>query len=138
MMSVDYQSSYRAYLRHSRSLSPTWECTLGMKDLGEWPKSTQKTCNYVQPCFQMTLFFKSCQFTEVARRLMTASKRQLTTTPSSSNSTSTTKKCFSLFLGSTAVHLLCSNFAGLIRFIHTPSRKTWLRPSRISLCSSSE
>jgi len=42
---------------------------------------------------------------------------QEVTLPSSSNSTSVTVKCFSLFTGEVAVHLLLSSFFGFIRFI---------------------
>ena len=51
---------------------------------------------------------------------MMASIEQEMTAPSSSNSTSVTMKCFSLFFGSTAVHLLLSNFFGLILFNAAP------------------
>jgi hypothetical protein len=47
---------------------------------------------------------------------MMASIEQEMTVPSSSNSTSVTMKCLSPFFGSTAVHLLLSNFFGLILF----------------------
>src|SRR5210317_838085 len=47
---------------------------------------------------------------------MTASSAQDNTAPSSSYSTSVTMKCFSRLSGFTAVHLLLSNFLGLIWF----------------------
>ena len=48
---------------------------------------------------------------------MTDSMQHETTMPSSSNSISDTMKCFSFFVGARAVHLLLSNFFGLILFI---------------------
>jgi hypothetical protein len=58
---------------------------------------------------------------------ITASIRHEMTKPSSSNSISVTTKCFSLLLGVTAVHLLLSNFLGLILFIESqPARPTQL------------
>lgn len=52
----------------------------------------------------------------MARFDKTASRQQETTFSSSSNSMSDTMKCFSLFTGVTAVHLLFSNFFGFILF----------------------
>ena len=52
---------------------------------------------------------------------MIASNKHRITPPSSSKSTSVIKKCFSLLIDLTAVHLLRSSFLGLILLIaNTP------------------
>ena len=61
--------------------------------------------------------FKSCHCIGIERLDIMASMKQEVTVPASSNSTSVTIKCFSPFFGSAAVHLLLSNFLGLILFI---------------------
>ena len=89
----------------------------------KYTNSIVGTVRYFQPCCHWPVFFNSCQSIKIARFVITASMQQINTAPSSSNSISETMKCFSLFWGLTAVHLLLSNFLGLIWCIHSPLTK---------------
>jgi len=62
-------------------------------------------------------FCKSRHFIGTDRFEIRDSIEHKVTIPSSSKTTSVTTKCFSFLLGVTAVHLLFSNFLGLILFI---------------------
>ena len=75
--------------------------------------------NYFQPCIHRFPSCKSLHSIGIERLDMTASSEQKMTAPSSSNSIADTRKCFSLFVGLTGVHLLLSNFLGLILFTGT-------------------
>ena len=76
---------------------------------------------YFQPCNHCSVSFKSCQLISAVRCEIIASNKHRITSPSSSKSTSEIKKCFSLLIGLTAVHLLRSSFLGLILLIaNTP------------------
>lgn len=94
-------------------------CGKSLMEEYEFPFSTTirkpVVWTYFQPCCQALLSLSLRHSMASVLFVITASITQLNTSwPSSSKMTSVIMKCFSLFLGFAAVHLLWSNFFGLI------------------------